>query len=108
MVKYRDFRNWEVAAQSVRRRMLERLERGGAMSLSKMADPYGITLPAALKHARILEDAGLITTHKQGRVRICVLDRRAFKEFSGYLAAQAAFWQGSFRRLERHISKNKK
>ena len=109
MVRYRDVeRGWEEVCQSVRRRMVERLHHGGAMSLSKMAEPFAISLPAALKHARILEDVGIISSHKRGRVRICVLNQKAFREYSTWLTSQAAFWQGSFDRLGRHITKSKK
>lgn len=64
----------------LRRRMLARLAREGAMSVSKLAEPFRITLPAALSHVRILERAGMVATQKRGRVRMCVYDPRALKE----------------------------
>ncbi len=92
----------------LRRAMVLRLQKGGAMSLSKLSEPYGITLPAALKHTRILEESGIITTHKRGRVRICVYNPLAFKELAHILTAQAAMWESSFDRLEKHLISNKK
>jgi DNA-binding transcriptional ArsR family regulator len=92
----------------VRRAMVRRLREGGAMSLSKLAKPYKISLPAALKHVRVLEESGVITTEKQGRVRICVYSPHAFKELASTLASQTAFWEGSFARLEGHIKNKQK
>ena len=72
----------------LRRAMVGRLRLGGAMSLSKLAEPYRITLPAALKHIHLLEDAGIVTTHKRGRIRFCVYKPTAFKELSRWLTSQ--------------------
>ena len=71
----------------LRRRMVERLASGGAMSLSKLVDPLEITLPSAIEQLHILERSGLITSRKQGRVRICALNRAAIKELSRKLAS---------------------
>ena len=92
----------------MRRQMVERLQRDGAMSLSKLAEPFRIKLPTALEHIRILEQSAIVTTHKQGRVRICVYNPQAFKELAELLVSQAAFWESSFARLERHITNKKK
>lgn len=92
----------------IRRSMVRRLREGGAMSLSKLSKPYKISLPATLKHVRILEDSGVIATEKHGRVRICVYNPSAFKDLAQILASQAAFWESSFARLERHISNKKR
>lgn len=72
---------------SLRRRMIARLAREGTMSLSKLAEPYGITLPSALAQLRILERAGIVTTRKQGRVRLCVYNGRALKELATSLGS---------------------
>ena len=73
----------------IRRGMVSRLRHGGAMSISKLAEPFHITLPSALEHVRILERSGIITTHKQGRVRLCVYSRVALGELAGFLASNA-------------------
>ncbi len=109
MIKYRDGEKMlDVLGLPLRRAMVRRVQKGGAMSLSKLAEPFGISLPAALKHVRMLEQTGIIQTHKKGRVRICLYNPIAFKELSSWIASQSAFWEGSFDRLERTISKNKK
>ncbi|MDO8481881.1 MAG: helix-turn-helix domain-containing protein [bacterium] len=69
----------------LRRNMVARLRVGGAMSLSKLVEPFNITLPSALAHLRILERAGIVATHKKGRIRICVYNRHALKELAAWL-----------------------
>lgn len=58
-----------------RRAILERLSRGPA-SVSTLAEPLGVSVAAALQHVQVLEKAGLVSTRKEGRVRVCRLDRR--------------------------------
>lgn len=77
---------------SIRRAMVRRLRAGGAMSLSKLAKPFRISLPAALKHVRVLEEAGIISTHKRGRVRVCLYNPSAFKSLASHLSSKTAFW----------------
>lgn len=78
------------------------------MSLSKLAAPYELTLPAALKHLRVLEDSGIVKSHKRGRVRVCIYNPSALKELGGWLASHSAFWESSFDRFEAIINKKKK
>lgn len=72
--------------EKIQRRMLVRLRQEGTMSVSKLAGPLNITLPAALKHASALERAGLITTKKLGRVRLCVYRLQALTELAAFLS----------------------
>ena len=69
----------------LRRKMVARLKRDGAMSLSKLAKPFGITLPSSLAHIHILERVGIVKTHKRGRIRICVYNPKVFKELAAWL-----------------------
>jgi DNA-binding transcriptional ArsR family regulator len=71
----------------LRRKLLMRLQKEGAMSLSKLGQPFGLKLPRLYRQMQILENAGLITTHKRGRVRMCMFNRRAFSELSAWLTA---------------------
>ncbi len=73
----------------LRRKLLMRLKREGAMSLSKLGQPFGMKLPRLYGQMRILERAGIIETHKRGRVRMCILNRKAFNELSVWLKAFA-------------------
>ena len=109
MVKYKHGEKMlDALGLTLRRSMVRHLRRHGAMPLSKLAEPYGISLPATLKHVRLLEESGIVVTEKRGRARICVYNPLALKELGGWLASQTAFWAASFDRLEGHISKRKK
>lgn len=55
------------------------------MSLSKLAEPFNLTLPTAQFHLDSLARAGLVQTHKQGRLRLCVYNPAVLKEFGTYL-----------------------
>lgn len=70
----------------IRRNMLLRLRGEGAMSLSKLIEPFGFTLPTAQGHLKILEQAGLVKTHKRGRIRFCVYNPDAVKELSEWFS----------------------
>ena len=79
----------DALGNSDRRHMVGMLQRGGAMSLSKLAKPFKLKLPTAHAYIKILERAGIVTTHKRGRVRICVYKAPAIKELSSWLASQS-------------------
>ena len=67
MPKYLD-RVFHALADGTRRAMVERLSRGPA-SVSQLAEPFAMSLPAVVQHLGVLEDAGIVTSHKVGRVR---------------------------------------
>ena len=69
----------------LRRKMVARLKKEGAVSVSKLVQPFRIKLPLAMMHVQILEKSGIISTHKRGRVRICVYNPMAFRELSSWL-----------------------
>jgi DNA-binding transcriptional ArsR family regulator len=71
-------------ADPTRRGVLERLGRGDA-SISELAAAFGMTLTGMRKHVRVLEDAGLVTTVKVGRVRQCRLGPRRLEEETGWM-----------------------
>jgi len=73
----------------LRRQLLMRLHKEGAMSLSKLGRPFKMKLPWLYRQMQILEQSGLITTHKRGRVRMCVFNRGAFNELATWLMSHA-------------------
>ncbi len=77
----------DALGSEVNRKMLARLRERGAMSVTKLSEPFRITLPAAVTRVNTLERSGLITTHKQGRIRFCVYNPAALKELSAHLAS---------------------
>ena len=71
--------------------IVERLSRGPA-SVGDLAAPTTLSLPAVLKHLRVLEEAGLVTTVKHGRVRECRLRDDALVAVATWTAQQQALW----------------
>jgi DNA-binding transcriptional ArsR family regulator len=77
--------------------MLERLARGPA-SVSELAEPLAISLPAVVQHLAVLEASGLITTRKQGRVRTCQIQAGALQPAERWINERRSEWE---RRLDR-------
>ena len=91
MVQFQEIdRTFSALADPTRRDLLERLSRGSA-TISELAEPYGISLTGMKKHVQVLEDAGLVTTQKVGRVRRCGLGPRRLEDVED--------WIGSYRRM---------
>lgn len=74
-----------------RRAMIDRLSHND-LSVSQLAAPLGISLPATMQHLGILEEAGLVKTHKQGRVRTCTLDTAALSKAEQWINQRREFW----------------
>lgn len=79
-------------ADATRRAILERLARGDA-SVIELAEPFPVSLPAVLKHLRVLEDAGLVTCRKEGRVRRCHLNGRPMKDAADWIDRYRRSWE---------------
>ena len=76
---------------ATRRDMVERLT-DGPLSVSKLAEPYAMSLTAVGQHLAILESAGLVTTQKTGRVRTCALAQAGLNTLADWLAARRSPW----------------
>ena len=77
-------RVFQALGDATRRDMVERLTET-PMSVSALAAPYDMTLTAVGQHLAILEAAGLVTTEKQGRVRVCKADTRGLSVLQNWL-----------------------
>ncbi|MEM7077199.1 MAG: metalloregulator ArsR/SmtB family transcription factor [Pseudomonadota bacterium] len=75
-----------------RRQVVERLSQGPA-SVSELAKPFAMSLPAFVQHLGVLEDSGLIGSRKQGRVRTCYLERAALDRLDGWVAQVQGYWE---------------
>lgn len=84
-------------ADPTRRAIFERLVEGDA-PVSELAKPLAMSLAAVVQHIQILEHAGLIATHKTGRVRTCRIEPRALREAETWMAQRRGLWE---RRLDR-------
>jgi DNA-binding transcriptional ArsR family regulator len=97
---------FQALADPTRRRIVARLSRGPA-SVSELARPLTMSLPAVLQHLQLLEASGLVRTEKRGRVRTCRIEPKAFKHAEGWMAEQRALWEGRLDRLEDHLEELK-
>jgi len=82
-----------------RRAILARLEREDSASVSELARPFAIKLPAVMKHLDVLDDAGLITRSKVGRVVTVRLSPEPMREAVDWLRRCERFWSASLDRL---------
>ncbi|GEM_PF-319439 len=89
-------------ADGTRRRVLADLENGTA-SVSTLAQPHAMSLPAFMKHLRVLEDAGLIARAKDGRVVSCTLSAKPLGDAANWLARYEKFWTGQLDSLARYL-----
>jgi DNA-binding transcriptional ArsR family regulator len=88
---------FQALADPTRRAIVERLSRSPA-SVSELAKPFAMSLPAVLQHLAVLESSGLVVTEKIGRVRTCRIELQALSRAEEWLNAQRAEWE---RRLDR-------
>ena len=88
-----------------RRAMLMRLEEAGAASVSELAEPLAMKLPAAMKHLDVLEGAGLITRAKTGRTMLVQLVPEPMADAMAWLRRYERFWSVSLDRLAAHAEK---
>ncbi len=89
-------------ADPTRRAILNRLARGKA-TVSELAAPHDMALPSFIGHLKKLEDAGLIATKKQGRVRTCMLAPDGFIPAQEWLMEQKSIWDGRLDRFDDYI-----
>ena len=83
--------------------MVERLSRGPA-SVSALARPLAISLPAVLQHLQVLEASGLVRSEKVGRVRTCRIDPAALGTAEQWIAQRRATWERRLDRLGDHLA----
>src|SRR4051812_46773045 len=88
---------FQALADPTRRQMVERLSRGPA-SVSELARPFAMSLPAVVQHLQVLESSGLVRSEKVGRVRTCRIDPEALRTAERWISDRRALWE---RRLDR-------
>lgn len=89
-------------ADPTRRAILTRLAEGPA-PVSALAEPTGLRLPTVMRHLAVLEEAGLIATTKDGRVRTCAIVPEALVPMRTWLDAQRAIWEARLDRLDAYV-----
>jgi DNA-binding transcriptional ArsR family regulator len=92
-------------ADPTRRAILARLEKAESLSISELAAPFEIKLPAVMKHLDVLGDAGLIVRTKHGRTVDVRLSPAPLKKASEWLRRYERFWATSLDRLAAHAER---
>jgi DNA-binding transcriptional ArsR family regulator len=88
---------FQALSDPTRRAIVERLGRGPA-SVSQLAEPFAMSLPAVLQHVAVLETSGLVRSEKVGRVRTCRIERATLSTAETWIRERRATWE---RRLDR-------
>lgn len=86
-----------------RRALLARLDAEDGLSVSELARPFEMSLPAVMKHLDVLEGAGLIARQKNGRKVECRLTAAPMEDAMSWLARYARFWSESLDRLAAYL-----
>ncbi|MBZ5710251.1 ArsR/SmtB family transcription factor [Nannocystis pusilla] len=89
-------------ADPTRRAILARLAAGEA-SVTELAAPFSISLPAITKHLKVLEGAGLIRRGRQAQWRPCTLDAQPLRDVADWVQQYRKFWDHNFDRLEEYL-----
>ncbi|MDB5719789.1 MAG: putative transcriptional regulatory, arsR family [Alphaproteobacteria bacterium] len=97
---------FQALADPTRRGMLARLSQGPA-SVSELARPLPISLPAVLQHLQALEASGLVSSEKKGRIRTCRIVPEALGLAETWISEQRALWAARLDRFDEHVMRLK-
>ncbi len=89
-------------ADPTRRAILARLA-SGEVSVTDLAEPFAMSLPAVSKHLKVLERAGLIARGREAQWRPCRLEAGPLKDVAGWVEHYRRFWEHSFDRLDAYL-----
>jgi DNA-binding transcriptional ArsR family regulator len=96
---------FQALADPSRRVMIERLCRGPA-SVSELAKPLSMSLPAVFQHLQVLEASGLVRTEKTGRVRTCRIETKALRSAEQWITDRRAMWERRLDKLEEILAES--
>lgn len=88
-----------------RRKLIARLADGPA-TVTELAEPFAMSLPAISRHIRVLERAGLVARRIEGRVHHCALDPQGLGTAEAWLGQYRRFWEGQLRALARYVERS--
>ena len=106
MVQYVLDTAFAALSDATRRGVLEQLGRADA-SITELADKFHMTLTGMKKHVGVLEQAGLVTTEKVGRVRTCKLGMRRLEQESSWIERYRQLWDARFDELDKVVKELK-
>src|ERR1700726_3438431 len=99
-------RLFHALADPARRAIVERLVSGPA-TVSELARPLPMSLPAAMLHLKVLEEAGLVTSEKVGRVRTCRIEPQMLSQAEQWVAERRQMWERNLDRLGAFLDQTK-
>jgi DNA-binding transcriptional ArsR family regulator len=97
---------FQALADPARRAIVEQLTEGPA-SVSELARPLPMSLPAVMLHLKVLEDSGLVKSSKVGRVRTCRIEALALSQAERWIAEQRQMWERNLDRLGQFLDETK-
>jgi DNA-binding transcriptional ArsR family regulator len=109
MVKYQDTaldRTFAALSDATRRALLARLNDNDGLSVSELAQPFSMSLPAVMKHLDVLSDAGLVTRSKMGRTVSCALKAAPMEDAMQWLNRYQRFWTTQLDRLAAFVEED--
>ncbi|NOJ46326.1 ArsR/SmtB family transcription factor [Bradyrhizobium archetypum] len=109
MVKYHEDaldRTFAALSDPTRRALLARLENRESLSVSELAQPFSMSLPAVMKHLDVLSDAGLIAREKTGRTVSCRLTAQPMEQAMDWLNRYRRFWSDALDRLAAFVEED--
>ena len=109
MVKYQEEvldRTFAALSDPTRRALLARLGDRESLSVSELARPFSMSLPAIMKHLDVLSDAGLITRSKTGRTVMCRLNATPMEQAADWLNRYQRFWSEQLDRLAAFVEED--
>jgi DNA-binding transcriptional ArsR family regulator len=98
---------FQALADPTRRGLVERLSRGPA-SVSELAEPLEMSLPAVVQHLQVLEASGVVRSEKVGRVRTCRLEPAAFRSVEQWIDELRLAWESRVDRLGEYLADQKR
>jgi DNA-binding transcriptional ArsR family regulator len=96
---------FQALADPSRREIVERLSRGPA-SVSDLAQPLPMSLPAVVQHLHVLEASGLVRSEKVGRVRTCRIEPAALQPVERWISERQSVWERRLDRLGDYLAEN--
>jgi DNA-binding transcriptional ArsR family regulator len=95
-------KTFSALSDPTRRAILRRLA-NGERTVTELAQPFDVSLPAISKHLRVLEGAGLVMQEKDGRIRRCQLSAGPLQDAARWIERYRRFWEQSFDRLDEYL-----
>lgn len=102
MLNYQLDRTFAALADPARRAMVDRLAQGPA-TVSELAKPLPMSLPAVMLHLKVLEECGLVTSQKAGRVRTCRIEPQILSQAEKWVTERRQMWERNLDRLGAYL-----